>query len=43
VGILTALFFIEADYIATVLYPNFLDFKGCRISRNGIESTFSGT
>src|SRR6478672_5750915 len=31
VRILTALFFIETDYIATVLYPNFLDFKRCRI------------
>src|SRR6266478_8678435 len=31
VRILTALFFIETDYIATVLYPNFLDFKRCWI------------
>src|SRR5215471_14385740 len=31
VRILTALFFIETDDIATVLYPNFLDFEWCRI------------
>ena len=29
--ILTALFFIETDYIATLLYPNFLDFERCWI------------
>src|SRR6266481_9255741 len=29
--IFTALFFIETDYIATVLYPHFLDFKRCWI------------
>src|SRR6202022_788599 len=31
VCILTALFFIETDDIATVLYPNFLDFEWRRI------------
>src|SRR6516164_381049 len=46
VGILRALFFIETDYIATVLYPNFLDFKGCRILdfaalRNALEPRLS--
>src|SRR5262249_35638054 len=31
VRILTALFFIETDYIATLFYPNFLDFERCWI------------
>ena len=31
VRILTALFFIETDDIATIFYPNFLNFERCWI------------
>src|SRR6266446_16387 len=46
VRILTALFFIKTDYIAAVLYPDFLDFERCWILgfaalRNTLEPRLS--